>query len=196
MSIYTEDQLFNIDNKIKEMDVMVALFESKLNSLPSDVVSKYPQLKQVDLGDFSSDIFKFENIIPTNNLLNEQQVKGENFKEEAPTINIINNEVITIQENYSNTVDIKVEETPYEKLERLKRENPQLESLGMSLKVGIPSAGLSQNGIHLMRVACQCAMVGNGFGSTHGFSQEKVYFSCNVECFSLSKCNLQIRIKG
>lgn len=146
MSIYTEDQLFSIDNKIKEMDVMVSLFESKLNSLPSDVVSRFPQLKQVDLGDFNSEIFKFENIIPssTGNNLNNPILIEVN-KEKEPETNNLNNDENTVKEAIEEVKEEVIEEeTPYQKLERLKREYPQLETIGKSLKLGIPSAAVYQ----------------------------------------------------
>ena len=45
------------------MDIMVSLFESKLNSLHSEIVNKYPQLKNIEIRNFTSDKF----IVPTTN---------------------------------------------------------------------------------------------------------------------------------
>ncbi len=63
-SAITEEKLFNFDYKIKELEVMVKLFESKLDSLPVEITSKFPN-NGADLGQVNIDIVNTETK-PTN----------------------------------------------------------------------------------------------------------------------------------
>ncbi len=82
--MYAESKLAKIDKKIKEIDVMVTLLESKLNSLPSEITSKYPELGHAVLPDVQPDVNVNQNIDRT--VVSQSQEKQEdNIQEEAPS---------------------------------------------------------------------------------------------------------------
>ena len=124
---------------------MVSLFESKLNSLPNEIVNKYPQLKSIEIGNFSSDKF----IVPTttitnndNNIFNNNSSIQQNF-DKSPLIHKKLSEPIVEVNEVAESVEEK-ELTPQEKLQKLVNENPQLEVLVKSLKIGIPVNAVMQ----------------------------------------------------
>ena len=51
LSINVEDKFQNFDQKLDDLEIMITLLESKLNSLPPEITSTYPQLQQCNLDD-------------------------------------------------------------------------------------------------------------------------------------------------
>lgn len=142
VSTTTEDKLFEMDNNLKELEVMVSLFENKLNSLPENVVAQYPALSSFNLGDFSS--------------MNAPVVgQSANPPVQDANLNQNNTQVNTnpvVQNSNTNLPTIPEEakeaekqpepeptpETPYDKMMKLIEENSSLNGLHKVLKVGVP----------------------------------------------------------
>ena len=157
-----------MDNKLKEVEVMVSLFESKLNSLPSDITSKYPELQNYQLNDFSGLLqFQKDNNIQqvqnngnensnqinnnNNNNNNNNSNSDQNNNQNISNINDRNQIPLENNEAPNNIPEevIKEEpapETPYEKLQFLIKNNPdfELERLEKMLKLQIPSMAVLQ----------------------------------------------------
>ena len=60
LSINVEDKFQSFDQKLDDLEIMITLLESKLNSLPPEITSTYPQLQQCNLDDVNPVI----NIVP------------------------------------------------------------------------------------------------------------------------------------
>lgn len=126
---------------------MVSLFESKLNSLPNDIVNKYPQLKNIEIGNFTSDRF----IVPTTdtNIINTDSNNFNNNStiqhtfDKSPLIHKKLSEPIIEVNEVAESVEEK-ELSPQEKLQKIVDQNPQLEVLVKSLKIGIPMNAVLQ----------------------------------------------------
>lgn len=129
----SEEQIFEIDNKIKELEVMISLFESKLFSLPQEIVDKFPILKNIDIGNFNSDTLTYTVPIEVpSNIVNSLSVVNEEPE-------IVNNE-----ENIQT--EEQKEKSPAERLEEFLNLNPDIESLYKSLKIGISIGAVVQKG--------------------------------------------------
>ena len=154
VSYQTEEKLFEFDNKLKELEVMVSLFESKLNSLPQEVTSTYPDLVNFQINDFSEDnSFPIQNTNTNVQINNQPQIQPQ--PETQPQINQqssteINNtkEVIVDQatqqvlpDNNENQEGIK-ELTDQEKLDQFLKDNPNCEKAYKAMKMKVPSSRL------------------------------------------------------
>lgn len=51
LSVNVEEKLQNFDKKLNDLEIMTTLLESKLNSLPPEITSQFPQLQQCTLDD-------------------------------------------------------------------------------------------------------------------------------------------------
>ncbi len=127
--MHAETKLSKFDQKIKDIEIMVNLLESKLNSLPSDITSKYPQ----------SDFIPLSGIKPELTVFNPAQ---EGVQESRPD-NIIEPEKIEEREEIKPE---PVEDTPRIKLQKFLEENKsdELDSLHKMIKYGIPEQGILQ----------------------------------------------------
>lgn len=163
-----------MDNQLKDLEVMVSLFESKLSSLPEDIVNKYPPLSYIKLGDYSNINYDAvaSNII---NVANNEQVKETNNNNNKFSDNSLDKQIKTDIEikdnennsnnNNNNTIDTNTdnikersntdkkeedqkndenENSPEKKLANMLSLFPQLEVLNKSLKLGIPSGAVLQ----------------------------------------------------
>ena len=68
LSINVEDKFQNFDQKLDDLEIMITLLESKLNSLPPEITSTYPQLQQCNLDDVNPVI----NIVQQQSISNSQ----------------------------------------------------------------------------------------------------------------------------
>ena len=65
LSINVEDKFQNFDQKLDDLEIMITLLESKLNSLPPEITSTYPQLQQCNLDDVNPVINIVQQPIPS-----------------------------------------------------------------------------------------------------------------------------------
>ena len=143
--MYSETKLNIIDKKIKEIDIMVSLLESKLNSLPEDITSKYPPLQQCSLNDITPEL-----IIPNITTLVS---KPEEKKEDKPIdpATQANQENIQVEEVKTEVVveEEKKPETPEEKLKAFleKHQEDDVDKYYKMLKFGIPPEAVIQKAI-------------------------------------------------
>lgn len=168
VSDYSENKLFENDNKLKELEVMVSLFESKLQSLPSEITSQFPELTQEKLGDFSklisvntSNTMNFTNTNANNNNVMNNNPSQENINSSntdkndnnnlQAANNIIENNKTEETEDKENTIqqnietkieEVVVEKTPQEKVDDFLKENPNLERVYKAMQRKIPSFNL------------------------------------------------------
>lgn len=138
-----------MDNKLKELDVMISLFESKLQSLPNEITSTYPELTTEKLGDFSSFNIKpntinsqqNNNIEPSQQPVNAESTNNNVNNTQTTQNNVENpNENFPENQNTNNTGETEVqEETPQDRLDKFLKENPQLERVYRAILRKIPS---------------------------------------------------------
>lgn len=154
LSVHVETKLGNFENKMRDIEIMVKLLESKLNSLPPEITSKYPQLVHSTLNDINPEINPVVNVIP--------EVKKEEPQKEIATENNTNNNiqnnqnsenVIVNQNNPTTNPTVEevvakevVEETPEQKLQNFLTENESddLDRLYKSLKMRVQEAAIYQ----------------------------------------------------
>jgi hypothetical protein len=120
---------------------MVTLLESKLNSLPEEVTSKYPPLQHVSLNDINPEIVP----IMYNQSQARKSIKNVSAEQEQNQLNQSNQqeENPPIQEEKKEEV---VEETNEQKLRRFIDENnpEEMETFYKMLKMGIPEPAVLQ----------------------------------------------------
>lgn len=129
----SEEQIFEIDNKIKELEVMISLFESKLFSLPQEIIDKFPILKNIDIGNFNSETLTYTIPIeiPSNTV---------------NSLSVVNEEPEIVNNEENNQTEVQKEKSPAERLEEFLNSNPDIESLYKSLKIGISIGAVIQKG--------------------------------------------------
>jgi hypothetical protein len=85
LSINVEEKFVNFDSKLNDLEIMTTLLESKLNSLPPEITSSYPQLQQCSLDDVNPVINISQNIqnpsssvpsVPSSNIPSVPPVPG------------------------------------------------------------------------------------------------------------------------
>ena len=74
LSINVEDKFQSFDEKLDDLEIMISLLESKLNSLPPEITSTYPSLQQCNLDDVNPVI----NIVPSSSIQVSSQVPQSN----------------------------------------------------------------------------------------------------------------------
>ena len=74
LSINVEDKFQNFDQKLDDLEIMITLLESKLNSLPPEITSTYPQLQQCNLDDVN----------PVINIVQQQSVPNTQPSSSVP----------------------------------------------------------------------------------------------------------------
>ncbi len=131
-----------MDRKIRDIDIMVTLLESKLNSLPEEITKNYPSLQHISLDNITPVI----SIAPISEP--KQEVKQETKQE--PVIEIINTDKVPesqpVEEIKEEEKVVEIEErplTPEEKLQAYveKYEDECIGNYYKSLKMGlIPDA--------------------------------------------------------
>ena len=74
LSINVEDKFQSFDQKLDDLEIMITLLESKLNSLPPEITSTYPQLQQCNLDDVN----------PVINIVQQQSVPNTQPSSSVP----------------------------------------------------------------------------------------------------------------
>lgn len=121
-----------MDKKIKEIDIMVTLLESKLNSLPPEITSKYPELGQAVIPEVKPNIDLNQPI--------QQNLNNKNISEK--------NEIDTSKKEEAPVVEEKKEEEivndPIKIFENFIEENPDYETYYKMVKYKIPVQAVEQ----------------------------------------------------
>lgn len=135
LSVHAETKLANFDKKIKEIEIMVSLLESKLYSLPPEITSKYPPITYSSLNDINPHILS----------TNEYDVKNNEVKQEVNPQPVEKNTQEIRVEKVEEKVQV-VEETPDQKLKRFLEENNNdgVQNIYKMLKFGIPEQAVLQ----------------------------------------------------
>jgi len=111
---------------------MISLFESKLYSLPQEIIDKFPILKDIEIGNFNSDSLTYT--IPI-----------EIPKETSNTLAVVKEETVNNEESIAVDEEPKAN-TPAERLSEFISLNNEIESLYKSLKIGISIGAVIQKG--------------------------------------------------
>ena len=150
LSLNIDEQLSEFDKKMNDLEVMTKLFESKLDSLPDEIKSTFPELQQCNLDDVNP-VFS-DNKIPE---VEEDKQKEEEIKNEDN-----NKEEVKKDEKEEEKEEKKEEEknkegelSPEDELNEFLKNNPGYENLYKMLKLGVPTIGVKQkaqlNGINM-----------------------------------------------
>ena len=150
LSLNIDEQLSEFDKKMNDLEVMTKLFESKLDSLPDEIKSTFPELQQCNLDDVNP-VFS-DNKIPE---VEEDKQKEEEIKNEDN-----NKEEVKKDEKEGEKEEKKEEEknkegelSPEDELNEFLKNNPGYENLYKMLKLGVPTIGVKQkaqlNGINM-----------------------------------------------
>ena len=147
LSVNVDEKLSEFDKKMNDLEIMTTLFEAKLDSLPDDIKSKYPQLQPIGLDDINSDISKNAN----NNVQNADE--GQNDSKGENEINNKNKEggdkKVEEKKEKEKKEEGEVEEqkeelSPEEDIKDFLSKNSTYENLYKMLKLGVPLRGVSQ----------------------------------------------------
>ena len=154
LSLNIDEQLSEFDKKMNDLEVMTKLFESKLDSLPDEIKSTFPELQQCNLDDVNP-VFS-DNKIPEveEDKQKEEEIKNEDKNEDN------NKEEVKKDEKEGEKEEKKEEEknkegelSPEDELNEFLKNNPGYENLYKMLKLGVPTIGVKQkaqlNGINM-----------------------------------------------
>jgi hypothetical protein len=162
LSVDVEKRFQHFDKRINDLEVMVTLLESKLNSLPPDVTSTYPQLTTCTLDDVNPVITITQPIsAPSQAPATNQQPTGSippvpgpvGTANPVPNPNPVPQEETTTQQEEAK--DEPKELTPQEQLQEFmdKHNDNTFISLQKMLKLKIPKDAIRQkammNGINM-----------------------------------------------
>ena len=147
---------------------MVTLLESKLNSLPPEITSKYPPLFHCSLNEINPEINSENTVVVVSNSTTNINIVQENTqnnqnKEKEAEVRVNNNNsntennTVAVEDNVSTNANPEananqaanvepIEETPEQKLKSFIENNPNedLEGLLKMLKYGIPEQAVLQ----------------------------------------------------
>jgi hypothetical protein len=135
-----------MDKKIREIDIMVTLLEAKLNSLPVDITSKYPEQVHCSIDDITPEIIinntgtQSVNVSPIKSYTKpaSQEIKLEEVikaEEIAQPVEVI--EEVVVEE--------PKEETPEDKLRAfIETHGEEMEKLHKMLRYGVPGEAVIQ----------------------------------------------------
>ena len=136
-----EKKLFEFDNKLKNIDVMLTLLESKLHSLPEDITRTYPELTHISINDVNPEILILNyNYNPASeNQINNNHSQGNketNIKQEENKYKGIREKSFINQEESikEEPLETETEPTPQEKLEKFLEENEDVKVYHNMLK--------------------------------------------------------------
>ena len=142
LSIDVDDQLQEFDKKLNDLEIMTTLFETKLNSLPDDLKSLYPNLQPCNLDDVNP-IFSV-NANPNSSSEQQQQPSGN--IPVAPPMDLPpqeqNQENVEVKEEKKEEEQVEI--TPEVELENFFCENEEYRSFLKMLKYGVPVEGVKQ----------------------------------------------------
>ena len=154
LSLNIDEQLSEFDKKMNDLEVMTKLFESKLDSLPDEIKSTFPELQQCNLDDVNP-VFS-DNKIPEveEDKQKEEEIKNEDKNEDN------NKEEVKKDEKEEEKEEKKEEEknkegelSPEDELNEFLKNNPGYENLYKMLKLGVQTICVKQkaqlNGINM-----------------------------------------------
>lgn len=126
-----ENKLFEFDNRLKNLDIMLGLLESKLNSLPQEITNGYPELMHISLNDINPEIAKI-NSSSNNNVNNTNMNKTIS----SPGNNRSNSgvEVAAAEAPKEEVAEVNKELTANEKLLKFIEENEDITTYYNMLK--------------------------------------------------------------
>jgi hypothetical protein len=138
--VSSEEKLNDFDKKLRRLDTMVALLETKLNSLPPEITSTYPPLAHQSINDVNP-FFVSKQEVPVNNppVSNQAQPPINNNVAQPPE-NVPVNQVESIPEEENKAVD----DSPEAQLRVFLEENENLDKFHKMLKYGIPTMAIEQ----------------------------------------------------
>ena len=133
MSSCVEKKLFQFDNRLKNLEVMLSLLESKLNSLPPEITNSYPELIHISLNDVNPEIVKINPALKNNNNNNNSNsFKGfENSGNPRAIENVENQGAEAPKEEVQEVIS---EPTAQEKLTKFVEENEDITTYYNMLK--------------------------------------------------------------
>ena len=134
LSLNVDEKLSEFDKKMNDLEVMTTLFEAKLESLPDEIKSTYPQLQQCNLDDVNpvfsnlnkSSERKEKEKNENEDVQNENKEKGENEEEKKEE-----------EKKEEEAVEEQKELSPEEELDAFLEQHSDYKSLFKMLKIGI-----------------------------------------------------------
>jgi len=148
LSVNVDEKLSEFDKKMNDLEIMTTLFEKKLESLPDDIKSTFPELQQCSLDDvnpvFSLNEGENKKI---EEAPQEQKKEGEennNNEENKENKEVKEGEVVEEKKEEEKVEDANEELNPEEDLKKFLDQNSSFQNLYKMLKVGVPVFGVKQ----------------------------------------------------
>ena len=148
LSVNVDEKLSEFDKKMNDLEIMTTLFEKKLESLPDDIKSTFPELQQCSLDDvnpvFSLNEGENKKI---EEAPQEQKKEGEennNNEENKENKEVKEGEVVEEKKEEEKVEDANEELNPEEDLKKFLDQNSSFQTLYKMLKVGVPVFGVKQ----------------------------------------------------
>ena len=140
LSINVDEKLSEFDKKMHDLEIMTTLFESKLESLPDEIKSKFPPLQPCSLDDVNPNFSSNEvnNDIKQENTNNENQGENNENQEEKKEENAEEEKKEEIAEEENKEL------SPEEELNKFLAEHSEVTQLFKMLKMGVPVIGVMQ----------------------------------------------------
>ena len=158
ISVKGDEKLQEFDEKLNDLEIMTTLLESKLNSLPANITSTYPEIQQCNLDDLSPNITITSPTIQTTQQTNTistsapsggpvppppppmvSSAEQEKIVANAPKVDVNNP-----QEDQKVSGGDGGELSPMEELDKFLEENDDYKNLLKMLKLGVPTSGVRQ----------------------------------------------------
>ena len=148
LSVNVDEKLSEFDKKMNDLEIMTTLFEKKLESLPDDIKSTFPELQQCSLDDvnpvFSLNEGENKKI---EEAPQEQKKEGEennNNEENKENKEVKEGEAVEEKKEEEKVEDANEELNPEEDLKKFLDQNSSFQNLYKMLKVGVPVVGVKQ----------------------------------------------------
>ena len=152
-----DEKLQEFDEKLNDLEIMTTLLESKLNSLPTNITSTYPEIQQCNLDDLSPNITitspTIQTTQQTNTISTSAPSGGPVPPPPPPMVSSSEQEKIVANapkvEVNNPQEDQKVsgeggELSPNEELDKFLEENDDYKNLLKMLRLGVPTSGVRQ----------------------------------------------------
>ena len=152
LSVKGDEKLAEFDKKLNDLEIMTTLLEAKLNSLPENIKSSYPDIQPCNLDDLNPVIHPYSNgntgeeipvpppepISPPDNTQNENQNTNQNNKNEEDT-------KVESKEQASDGEGGEDDNLPPEEaLENFLKQHEKYRNVFKMLKLGVPTIGVRQ----------------------------------------------------
>jgi hypothetical protein len=147
-----------MDKKIREIDIMVTLLEARLNSLPPEITSKYPDLVHCSIDDVTPEIV-ISNVANTSNIANTSsntnfqtnnistQNKPQEVRQSVPIAEVkVEQPAEEVEQPVPEEVVVQMApQTPEDVLRAFIEKNGEgIESYYKMLKYGVPGEAVIQ----------------------------------------------------